>query len=390
LSCASILFALVLVESAARYRDGDSLVSLRLRTRTPALASLQWKSGAAGTPALPAYVRTIPIRGIDIAWFQVDPPEVTRRPVDPVLQTRYEEFDRRGVYPPPSFYIWNTELMKEACGSKENLFRSVPRDVKVFANSDRSPFPAFRFPPNQTLPSGLVTNQFGFRGPALAPRKSAGLIRIAFVGASTTQNVHAYRWSYPELTGSWLNMWLRHQHRPERVEIINAGREGLSARDIREIVKREVVPLEPDYVVYLEGANMVPVPLVKWPGGRAPAVAPSEATGMYAASQAPGGPGDGEPRLVVERAPGHTAGMEYDIGEGAVMGRGDQAEIRLEDPFASSRHARLVPQGGIVVLEDLGSTNGTYLNEELLSGPQPLHRGDRVRIGDSEFTYADR
>jgi len=97
-----------------------------------------------------------------------------------------------------------------------------------------------------------------------------------------------------------------------------------------------------------------------------------------------------DPRLIVERAPGHTPGMEYDVGHGAVMGRGDQAEIRLEDPFASSRHARLTPQGGIVVIEDLGSTNGTYLNEELLSGPQPLHQGDRVRIGDSEFTYADR
>ena len=44
--------------------------------------------------------------------------------------------------------------------------------------------------------------------------------------------------------------------------------------------------------------------------------------------------------------PGTPPGMEYDIGEGAVMGRGDQAEIRLEDPFASSRHARLVRQGG--------------------------------------------
>jgi pSer/pThr/pTyr-binding forkhead associated (FHA) protein len=111
-----------------------------------------------------------------------------------------------------------------------------------------------------------------------------------------------------------------------------------------------------------------------------------DATGLY---EAPNGDGE-EPRLIVERAPGHTPGMEYDIGEGAVMGRGDQAEIRLEDPFASSRHARLLRQGGIVVLEDLGSTNGTYLNEELLTGPQPLHRGDRVRIGDSEFTYLDR
>ena len=117
------------------------------------------------------------------------------------------------------------------------------------------------------------------------------------------------------------------------------------------------------------------------------AVAP-DATGLHPASQAGTGVAF-EPRLIVERAPGHTPGMEYDVGEGAIMGRGDQAEIRLEDPFASSRHAKLTPQGGIVVLEDLGSTNGTYLNEELLSGPQPLHQGDRVRIGDSEFTYAD-
>src|SRR5918996_2837072 len=110
-----------------------------------------------------------------------------------------------------------------------------------------------------------------------------------------------------------------------------------------------------------------------------PVQAPADATGLHSATSRPGSAADGfEPRLVVERAPGHTPGMEYEIGEGAVMGRGDQAEIRLEDPFASSRHAQLVRQGGIVVIEDLGSTNGTYLNEELLSGPQPLHRGDRV------------
>jgi pSer/pThr/pTyr-binding forkhead associated (FHA) protein len=81
--------------------------------------------------------------------------------------------------------------------------------------------------------------------------------------------------------------------------------------------------------------------------------------------------------------------MIYDIGEGAVLGRGEAAEIRLEDPYASARHAQLLLQAGMVVLEDLGSTNGTYLNEELLHGPSPLHNGDRVRIGDSEFTYEE-
>jgi hypothetical protein len=90
--------------------------------------------------------------------------------------------------------------------------------------------------------------------------------------------------------------------------------------------------------------------------------------------------------LVVQSAPGHQSGSRYDLSGGATLGRGD-VEIVLEDPFASSRHARIERQGGVMVLEDLGSTNGTYLNEELLAGPQPLHPGDRVRIGDSVFTF---
>ena len=108
----------------------------------------------------------------------------------------------------------------------------------------------------------------------------------------------------------------------------------------------------------------------------------SEATGIHTPALA----GDGTAMLVVERAPGHQAGSRYDISGGATLGRGD-VEIVLEDPFASSRHARVERQGGVTVLEDLGSTNGTYLNEELLRGPQPLHAGDRIRIGDSVFTF---
>jgi hypothetical protein len=122
----------------------------------------------------------------------------------------------------------------------------------------------------------------------------------------------------------------------------------------------------------------------------APAADPlGEATSLHPLGGTQGADGL-EPQLVVERGAGHQPGMAYDIGDGAVLGRGDAAEIRLQDPFASSRHARLVRQGSMVVIEDLGSTNGTYLNEELLQGPQPLHPGDRVRIGDTEFTYEDR
>jgi hypothetical protein len=120
--------------------------------------------------------------------------------------------------------------------------------------------------------------------------------------------------------------------------------------------------------------------------GDRPAADPlQDATGVYAAVNGAEGP-DFEPRLLVERAPGHEPGVAYDLSEGATLGRGD-VEIRLDDPFASSVHARIVRQGQLLVIEDLGSTNGTYLNEEPISGPQPLHPGDHIRIGDSEFSY---
>ena len=121
-------------------------------------------------------------------------------------------------------------------------------------------------------------------------------------------------------------------------------------------------------------------------GGAPPAY--EDATGMHVASSGLGGDGNhGAPRLRVETAAGLRDGVAYDLSDGAVLGRGDQSDIQLEDSFASTSHARLVPQGDVVVLEDLGSTNGTYLNGEPLRGPQPLHVGDRIRIGDSEFTF---
>jgi hypothetical protein len=110
------------------------------------------------------------------------------------------------------------------------------------------------------------------------------------------------------------------------------------------------------------------------------------ATGMHPASSAPA-PNRGRPKLRVNTAAGLVSGSAYDLTEGALLGRGDQADIRLEDGFASSAHARLVPQGDVMVLEDLGSTNGTYLNGEPLRGASPLHAGDSIRIGDSEFLF---
>ena len=136
----------------------------------------------------------------------------------------------------------------------------------------------------------------------------------------------------------------------------------------------------------LRGGAAVPG---EFDAGRGPSQPiPPDATGLYSASAlGSANLAQRAPRLVVERAPGHDPGMIYDLDGDLVLGRGDRAEIRLDDPFASSSHARVYEQGNIVVIEDLNSTNGTYLNEELLQTARPLHPGDRVRIGDSEFAF---
>ena len=95
------------------------------------------------------------------------------------------------------------------------------------------------------------------------------------------------------------------------------------------------------------------------------------------------------PQLVVVAAKGYEPGTSWNIGSGAMMGRSDGAEIRVEDPFASSAHARIFTRGDFMYVEDMGSTNGTYLNGRQLRAVERLKIGDVIRIGDSEYRYQE-
>lgn len=96
-----------------------------------------------------------------------------------------------------------------------------------------------------------------------------------------------------------------------------------------------------------------------------------------------------DPRLEVVAAMGHEPGAVYPIGEGATMGRSDGADIPIDDPFASSAHARIFPRGHFMYIEDMGSTNGTFLNGRQLRKAEQLKVGDMVRIGESEYRYEE-
>jgi pSer/pThr/pTyr-binding forkhead associated (FHA) protein len=63
------------------------------------------------------------------------------------------------------------------------------------------------------------------------------------------------------------------------------------------------------------------------------------------------------------------------------IGRGAGCELRIDDQYASAEHARLFGRNGSWYVEDLGSTNGTYVNEQRLASPAMLAPGDKIRIG---------
>ncbi|HEX9776395.1 MAG TPA: FHA domain-containing protein [Actinomycetota bacterium] len=71
----------------------------------------------------------------------------------------------------------------------------------------------------------------------------------------------------------------------------------------------------------------------------------------------------------------------YPLNEELTIGRGDVVDVPLDDTYVSTRHARLFVKNGSWFLEDLGSTNGTYLNRIKVTSPSPVAVGDEVRIG---------
>ena len=76
------------------------------------------------------------------------------------------------------------------------------------------------------------------------------------------------------------------------------------------------------------------------------------------------------------------SGVSIDLTDQQItIGRANDATLVLNDDYASSRHARLFPQDGQWIVEDLGSTNGTYLDRQKVTQPTPVPLGVPIRIG---------
>ena len=119
---------------------------------------------------------------------------------------------------------------------------------------------------------------------------------------------------------------------------------------------------------------------------RRTAMPASDATGFHQVAAVAPQPGP-DVWLVAERGGGLEPGERFDLIGGLSIGRSADADVRIDDRYASGVHARIFSRDGRTYIEDMNSTNGTQLNDATLSGEAELIDGDVVRIGDTELRY---
>ena len=81
--------------------------------------------------------------------------------------------------------------------------------------------------------------------------------------------------------------------------------------------------------------------------------------------------------------PAADAGRRYPLGDEITVGRAAGCQVTVDDTYVSQLHARVFTRDGQLLVEDLGSTNGTYLNRAKVSGPMVMQKGDRLQVGNT-------
>ena len=119
---------------------------------------------------------------------------------------------------------------------------------------------------------------------------------------------------------------------------------------------------------------------------RAPSVASTATNAVATTAPAKPRAGRGDRK---GRSPAHVkiveppefAGTRFPLADEMTVGRGQGCAVQVTDTFASQLHARIFRRDSTIFVEDLGSTNGTFLNRKKVHGPVPMHPGDRLQIG---------
>lgn len=213
-------------------------------------------------PRVFEYAKSLPLpEDVDFEWFRQSPSKQHYPDLPLEIKQLYYKYDHNlnviRLY--NINYLYNHICVHHNTTIISFFQRILPTGYAYcFVPPNKSKRPSFRYYPNSHLPDTSLNSEFnnyGWRGPPVPLNKPDSVVRIAFVGASTTIQSHGFQFSFPELVEYWLNVWAKKNNVPVNFEVINTGREGLGIQDLSAVVKYELLPVKPDMVVYHEGIN---------------------------------------------------------------------------------------------------------------------------------------
>lgn len=171
------------------------------------------------------------------------------------------------------------------------------------------------------------------------------------------------------------------------------------ARDLKHGAEPIAMPLKPETPVAASMQNAVPARKV--PQTPAPAAPPPRERMPIQPKPEPVVHTDAstsefdyltsnlKPRLVVQHSKVIDDGGVFEIKSGATIGRSPRSQIVLPDEYVSQTHARIFARRQFLFLEDLGSTNGTYIDGRRIEGEHQIKPGQEIVIGDTIFRYEE-
>ena len=195
---ATILVCTIFAEGLVRFLDGRPLFAFPLAEPVG--------PSSVGGEMLDRVPRAA---SVERDWFFTDPaPLPNRKPVPDEWMRLFRHLEQNPsghneFRPVDMFKAWNAVAAGEPC--RHRFLRFAPGQLFVHDPSDGEATPPYRFPPDATLPTGLVTNQLGWRGRPVEVPRPQRTVRLVFVGSSTVIDFHHVPFSYPEFFGHWLS-----------------------------------------------------------------------------------------------------------------------------------------------------------------------------------------
>ncbi len=266
-----VLLLVILGEAVVRWIDGYSLFHISLAA-APARPRLVTRTSRDNADA--RYFDTIALAtGVDPTWYPQDPPPHQPIPMTPAIAARAERY--KATDPLGAFFAWNPAYLKlELCGGLRFGSLGILDDFYTFEPPPQNGFPIYRHLSSMSPPGWFPTNRFGWRGPDVTLNKPPQTIRVAFAGSSMTIDGYNLPFSHIEYIGEWLNLWVKARGYPFKVEVLNIARTGVDSSSVAAAVVQELMPLEPDLVIF-DGANDYrPGLLLKLPKEGLPPVPP--------------------------------------------------------------------------------------------------------------------